>query len=133
MTLKFNRIELRFELRLGIVRDDDALGVYDYEGSTQGRGFRSNRGSDDLFAARGWLQGEGFTLTETKKKPIGRGQWGSNQWVEHWSLYPQPEPPPEPPRFRTIIQYDRRMHCYAIIDGIDALAHAPTSKDAYWL
>ena len=46
MTRRITRIALRFESRLGIIHDDDALGIWDFDVSVQGRSFRPHRNGD---------------------------------------------------------------------------------------
>lgn len=133
--MTINRIAIRYQDRIGIAFDTDALGVYDYEVSTQGRSFRPPRDrGQDLFAVRSWLRGEGFHLHHTDCRS-GHGTIIPARFTEHWYLNP-PEPEPDPVTgFSTGIRHNLDSGVWAVYDLADpdtVLATTTTEAEAKW-
>jgi hypothetical protein len=85
-----SRIAIRYRSFTRLVRDEETLGFFDYEVSTQGRPYRLPKDpAEDLFATRTWLQTSGFRLTDTERNG-GRSNIESATYIERWHLWPQP-------------------------------------------
>ena len=134
--MKLTRVSLRFEDRYGIIDDMDAMGIYKFEVSTQGKPFRPNRGGDDLYSARFDLRTSGFTLQETEEIP-GHGRVHPSVWTEHWALRPAPKPKPKV-GFKTRIELNRHHNVYQVFDIDDyidcvPLGSSPSPIGAAWI